>query len=114
MSPLELALEYMRIFFSGAGYERLEALFADDLVFEGPFFTFDSARAYIASLTESPCIDCRYTLVEAFEKGESVNLIYRFHKGDVSTLMSQLFTICDGRIARILLIFDSMVFDDAQ
>ena len=54
MKPLDLALRYMEIFFSGSDLEALRPLFADDLVFEGPFYTFDSAEAYLDALRNDP------------------------------------------------------------
>ncbi len=41
MRPLALALKYMEIFYGGSDIEALRPLFAKDLTFEGPFFTFD-------------------------------------------------------------------------
>ena len=110
MSPLDLAYEYMRIFHSGAGYDALHSIFAEDMTFDGPLYSFNSAANYINSLMESPCVGCRYSMVEAFERENRAVLIYEFSKGDLSTLMTQIFDVLDGEISKIRLVFDSRVF----
>jgi hypothetical protein len=110
MSPKQLAESYLEIFCSGKGLERLLDILADDLVFEGPFTKTASASEYVDSLIADPPVDCTYRIEKSFEKGEWVNLIYEFSKPGVTTLMSQLFEIRDGRIRRVLLIFDTAKF----
>lgn len=110
MSPLKIALTYMEIFFSGKNMERLYDILADDLIFEGPFYQFHSAQEYIDSLVSAPPIDCEYKLLKSFANGNSVNLLYTFSKPGISTPMSQWFEICDGKISKILLIFDTGKF----
>lgn len=100
----------MDIFYSGKDPVQLYGILADDLRFQGPFFHFSSARAYIGRLKADPPVGCACELLHAFQDGEKVNLIYRFRKGDVNTLMSQLFECGHGRIRRILLIFDGNAF----
>lgn len=110
MSPLDLALQYMEIVYSGRDLARLNRILSADLIFEGPFFRADTAREYIDSLLADPPDAFEYEILHAFESGGSANLIYEFSKPGVLTPMSQLFDIVDGRIARILLIFDSDAF----
>ena len=110
MSNLELALRYINIFFSGGDFDDLAEIFSEDLVFEGPFFRSDSSLAYIDSLKKDPPTGCEYRLIRAFEGAGSVNLIYEFLKGEIRTPMSQLFEFNDGKISRILLIFDTAAF----
>ena len=110
MTPLDVALQYMDIFYSGRELERLYAIMADGLRFEGPFFRFDSAHDYVASLLSDPPVGCEYQLLHAFEKGPLVNLIYEFSKPNIRTTMSQLFEVRDGKITSVRLIFDSGAF----
>lgn len=110
MAPLDAALKYMDIFYSGRELARLYEIMADELKFEGPFFHFDSARNYIESLRSDPPLGCEYKILHAFENGQTVNLIYQFSKPNISTPMSQLFKVRDGKITEVLLIFDTGQF----
>jgi hypothetical protein len=110
MTNLEIALKYMDIFYSGKEFDELAEIFFDNLVFEGPLFRFDSASDYIESLKSDPPVSCEYRLIRVFESTGSVNLIYEFIKGEIRTPMSQLFEFENGRISRILLVFDTARF----
>lgn len=110
MTPLELALGYMDIFFSGEDLDRLEAILDTGCQFRGPFYQFDSAQEYIASLKADPPVDCNYKIIHSFEQNNVVNLIYYFSKPDFSTMMSQLFQVLDNKITSMVLIFDSAAF----
>lgn len=90
--------------------DELEEIVAEDLRFRGPFFSFDSAKAYIDSLKKSPPEGFNYSLLKAYEDGSSACLVYEFTKPGVSTPMSQVFEVADGRIQKILLIFDTRPF----
>lgn len=111
MSPLDVALRYMEIFFSGRNLERLHEILGDPFEFTGPLYRFDSARAYVESLQADPPEGFAYRLLQTFADGGRVNLIYQFSKPGVETVMSQFFQIRDGRIARTLLIFDTGPFN---
>ncbi|WP_455208502.1 nuclear transport factor 2 family protein [Kaarinaea lacus] len=110
MSALDLVFRYMEIFFSGMELDRLQDILHDDLKFRGPLYQFNSAREYIASLQADPPFDCSYKIVHAFEKENAVNLLYNFSKPGISTIVSQLFEVRDGKIINIVLIFDSVAF----
>ena len=110
MTPLDIALRYMDIFYSGQELERLDAIMADEMCFEGPFFRFDSAHDYITSLLSDPPVGCEYQLLHTFEKGPMVNLIYEFSKPSIHTIMSQLFEVQEEKITSVRLIFDSGAF----
>ncbi|MCG8436220.1 MAG: hypothetical protein MJA83_19550 [Gammaproteobacteria bacterium] len=108
--PLVVALKYMKIFYAGREIESLGAILDKDLVFEGPFYKFNSADEYLRSLQLDPPKNMKYEILHAFEKDSSVCLIYRFSKAEVSTYMAQLFETNLGKIKRIILIFDSAAF----
>ncbi len=107
MTPLQLATEYLDLFCEGSDMEKIRDLLTEDCRFEGPFFQSDSASEYIESLKADPPKECAYDLVRAFEDEGSASIFYRFRKPGVSALMAQLFEIKDGKIDRILLVFDS-------
>lgn len=108
--PLELANQYMQIFYGTQSLGALYDLFADNLLFKGPFFEFDSAIAYIESLRADPPKDCEVRIIKAYEDDDSACLVYEFVKPGVTTLMSQLFEIENGKICKILLVFDTAAF----
>lgn len=110
MKPLDLALEYMDVVFGGKDIERLSNLLADQFSFQGPFFKFDSAVDYINSLKADPPKDFGYTMISTFEDEASACLVYRFSKPGVDTPMVQLFKINNGKISKILLVFDTAPF----
>lgn len=109
MEPVAVARAYLDCFCSG-DIDGLAGLLAEDFRFEGPFASFASAAEYVDALRDDPPAACRWSELHVFADGRCVNLIYRFEKPGVSTPMSQLFAIHDGRIRRILLIFDGRAF----
>ena len=110
MTPLDIALRYMKVFFSGGGIEALRPLLADDFRFEGPFYTYDSADAYIDALKADPPEGFAYTLIDAFEGASSACLIFEFSKPGSRIPMAQLFEIENGSISKVLLLFDTDAF----
>ncbi len=110
MSPLELAHKYMEIFFSGGDIEELGHIFSKDFTFSGPFYEFDSAEAYLDSLRSDPPENFCYELIRSFENESSACLVYQFSKTGISTPMAQMFEVSNGKICKILLIFDTGPF----
>ena len=107
MTNLDIALKYMSILFAGGDLDELSVILSEDLQFEGPLYRFNSASDYINSLQKDPPAGFDYKLIRVFEAAGSVNLIYEFTKGNIRTPMSQLFEFGNGKICRILLIFDT-------
>lgn len=110
MRPLELALTYMEIVFDGKDVAALRSLLAPDCVFKGPFYEFDTAKAYIESLEADPPEGFEYRILEVFESESSACLIYQFSKPGISIPMAQLFEVTEDKISKILLIFDTGAF----
>ena len=110
MSPLNIALKYMEVMFSESDPDQLRPLFGEDFVFEGPFYTFTTAEAYINSLKADPPVAFKYEILKSWEDNHSACLIYQFSKPGISIPMSQWFGIENGKINKILLIFDSSPF----
>jgi hypothetical protein len=108
--PLELAERYMDSFFGRAPLEAMTTLFADDLVFEGPFHQFISAREYMDMLRRDPPENAHYVLEKTYEDENSVCMIYMFSKPGVQTRMVQTFEIAGDKICRIKLVFDTGAF----
>lgn len=110
MSPLDLVLSYMEIVFDGTSVGALCPLLAEDCTFEGPFYQFDTAEAYIQSLEAEPPEGFEYRIIQTFERESSVCLVYHFSKPGISVPMAQVFEISEGKISKILLIFDTGAF----
>ncbi len=112
MNPTKLALQYMDTVFYEKDLDKLRPLLADSFVFEGPFYTFNTAEAYINSLKTDPPAEFKYEILRSWEDEHGACLIYRFAKPGISTLMSQWFEVKAGKITKTLLIFDSGVFNN--
>lgn len=110
VKPLKLARKYMYIFYSGADIDGLRAILAENVTFEGPFFKFDSAEAYLGSLRGDPREGFAYELIHSFEDDSAACLVYRFSKPGVETLMAQMFEVEGDKITKIVLIFDPRAF----
>jgi hypothetical protein len=107
LKPLDLALRYREIFYSGKDPEQLNDILAEDFSFNGPFHTFNTAVDYINSLITDPPGGMTYEIIKTFEDEDSVCIIYQFYKGSVSITMAQLFEVKDNKISSIHLIFDT-------
>lgn len=107
---MDLALQYMEIFFSGENIGEMVHLFSDDFKFRGPFYSFDSAEDYVGSLQSDPPEGIEYEIIHSFENDSSACLIYQFMKPGISTPITQVFEIDSGKISKILLIFDTGAF----
>lgn len=101
----------MDIFFGDGPIDSLADILSENFTFKGPFYTFDSAEAYLESLKTDPPEGMTYNLIESYENDNSACLIYLFTKQNVSTVMSQTFKVASGKIADILLVFDSADFN---
>lgn len=110
MKPLDTALKYMDILYSGKDIEMLRNILSEELIFKGPFFEFDTAEDYINSLKSDPPIGFKYELLYTFEESSVVCLIYQFSKPGIQTPMTQLFEFREDKICKTLLIFDTSQF----
>jgi hypothetical protein len=110
MEPLDLALNYMEIFYSDSDIEALGQILAKNLSFEGPFFQFDSAEDYLNSLRGDSREGLAYELIKSFADEASACLIYQFSKPGISMPMAQMFETDGDKIGKIVLIFDTGAF----
>ncbi len=110
MKPLKLAHKFMEIFFSGENMWRLRPLLADDFSFSGPLYQFDSPDAYIKSLETDPPKGFKYEIIRSYDDESSACLLYQFTKPGVCTRMAQMFEVREGKINRIILVFDTGAF----
>jgi hypothetical protein len=110
MTPLDLALKYMEIFFTGSDFEEFNHILTQDFQFQGPFYQFDSALSYINALKYDPPKACEYQIIKSYENDSSACLVFQFSKPGILVKMAQTFEIRDGKISQTLLIFDTKEF----
>ena len=110
MDAITLAREFLRIFYGDGDLEELNSILAEDLEFSGPFIQTKTAEAYMAALRKSPPQEMDYDILYEFESNCSACVIYRFSKPGVDVSMAQIFEAIDGKISKIILIFDSSKF----
>jgi len=108
--PIELAQKYIDTFCGLQPLESMEAIFAENLIFEGPFQRTTTANAYLESLRKNPPTGVSIDMEEIFEKENSVCFIYQFSKPGVKTRMVQSFEVNDEKISKIILVFDAKAF----
>jgi len=111
MKPLDLALQYMDIFFNSHNMEELTSLLSQDFSFQGPLYEFNSPQSYIESLKTDPPLGFEYKIIRSFESSSSAGLFCLFSKPGIQVPMAQLFEIRNHKISRILLIFDNKAFN---
>ena len=111
MTPLELANIYMDAVYKTGDFDNLKEVLADDFIFRGPLYKFDTANDYIEAMQTAPPKGFEYSLLNSYENNSSACLIYEFSKPGVSTIMTQTFEIDNGKIKSILLIFDTAAFE---
>ena len=110
MNKRSIIKKYFEILFSNNNLDELSTIFSKNLKFRGPFYQFNSAKAYIESLKANPPTDFKYQIIDIFEKENKVAVFYIFSKGDIKTPMAQFFELEENLIVSILLIFDTSVF----
>ncbi len=109
MNNREMAETYLKCF-CGGDIEGLEPLLGDDLRFKGPLHEFGSRSAYLRSLADDPPGRCSYRILSITESLDSVSIYYDYAKDSGALTVAQLFTFTNGKIGKILLVFDGRGF----
>ena len=100
----------MEVFYGEEPIESLDGLFSEEFSFKGPFHEFNTSAEYIESLKLDPPVGLEYRIIEAYENEKSACLVYQFSKPGLSTIMSQIFEVSNGKISKIILVFDTGAF----
>lgn len=100
--------------FKTGNLEELRNILSDDLQFRGPYVNFNSADDYMNSLRKDPPENFEYEMIKNFTDKTSACLIYQFSKPTISTTMIQTFETTQGKICRILLVFDTSAFQQPK
>lgn len=109
-STADLALDFVRAFCAG-DFRTLQSLLAGDVHISGPLGEFASSAAYLDNLALDPAVRCGYTILSITEGNDCASVFWRYGKPGQPLLIGQLFRICNGRIADILLVFDTKNFE---
>ncbi len=112
MKPLDLAHQFLNLFYSGqpSDLNRLDNILAEDLVFDGPLNSYSTSADYIQDLHASPPVGMSFDVVNQFESDDTACVVYTFRKETIETTMVQIFKTSDGLIVSIRLIFDASLF----
>lgn len=109
MSRRDLSLEFLDAFCNGE-IDRLEALLAEDLRFEGPLLQSNHRAAYLERLHADPPGEASYEIRDLIESHESVALLYDYRTKSGTTLIAQWNRFRGRRISEIVLVFDARRF----
>ena len=106
MTNQTTAFAYLAAFCAG-DVAGVEATLAEPFSLKGPLFSFNSKQAYLASLRRDPPQATRFELIEMFESGDAVAVFYDYIKPHARNTIAQLFRFRGGKIAEVMLVFDS-------
>jgi hypothetical protein len=108
MKPTELAKIYMMSFFGKKPLKEMQSILAEDLIFTGTFYKYNTAEDYIQSLKENmPTDEIAYEILQEYENENSCCLVYQTRKQGLEETMAQLFEVNENKITRIRLILDA-------
>ena len=110
MTPLELAKQYLNLSYSGSKLDKLREILDADCRFEGPFYNYATSLEYIDALKHDPPVGMKISILHEYENDDSACVVYQFVKGDIDTLMTQLFVTRQDKIQSIRLNFDTAPF----
>ncbi|WP_038025675.1 nuclear transport factor 2 family protein [Synechococcus sp. PCC 7336] len=106
MNNRDLVLQYLEYFCSG-DIEGLESVLHPELKLAGPLFTFSSRHSYLESLRGGLESNTNVEMIDICESEEAIAVFYLYKKQSGNNIIAQLFRFNVGRIAEILLVFDS-------
>lgn len=106
MNPTKLATTYLNAFFGETPLEDIRDILSDDLQFTGPFYKYETADDYLASLKETlPEGVVNYEILKEIEKGNTCCIVYKPEQDQ--EISAQLFEVVDNKITRIRFLADA-------
>ena len=106
MTAKEISLAFIKRFCE-SDVQGLAPLLAEKLEFHGPFLQCDSRDEYLSHLSVDQLAQCEFKIHDIIEEGREVCVLYEYLKRDSSILIAQFFTIENGLISRLRLVFDT-------
>jgi ketosteroid isomerase-like protein len=112
MSNVEIVRDYFRRFFSGtARHSEVRSLLADDFVLRDPLMSADSAGEYVDQLKAlGDEMELRAEVRHVVGEGEMVAALVDFVGPAGPLTYAQWFTLRDGKIARLEVVYDPRPF----
>lgn len=112
MKSIDLAMKYMEIVYETGDFKKLRNFLADDLIFEGPFNSYNNVDDSISDMQLNPPEKFTYKILNQYSDRSSACLIYKFSKPGITTTMAQTFEVnSKNKIKNILLVFDTQPFN---
>jgi limonene-1,2-epoxide hydrolase len=110
-NPTLVVDDFMRAVREGRLPEA-RARLADDLVFQGPFDSFDDPESYLTALRRLQPIIKGVRIEKVFQDGEDVCVLYTMETNTVigSALICEWFKVLGDRICSIRAVFDARPF----
>lgn len=108
----ELVKKYFETFFSGpVKHSRVRSWLTDDFSFKGPLMSAENADDYVGQLTAmGDELDLRADLRRLVVQGDTVAVLVDFQSPAGAIAYAQWFTIRDGKIAHLEVIYDPRPF----
>jgi SnoaL-like domain len=97
----------------GGDFDRVSALVAEDLVFEGPLSSASSREELLALSEPLRPLLHGHTLHSLVAEGERAIAVYDLHIGEAAVTMSDMLTIRDGVVVADRVVFDTAAFSAA-
>ena len=110
MNKQEMALTFIERFCKG-DIDGIEPLLAPDMKFRGPFYAFNSAQEYLASLRNDPPVRSGFEILSITESVDSLAVFYDYIKPVGVIRIAQLFRFKNRCISEMMLVFDGRRFD---
>ncbi|MBD3383724.1 hypothetical protein GF407_02255 [candidate division KSB1 bacterium] len=114
MTNSEIIQTYFKTFFNGrAKHSTVREFLTDDFVFTDPLMTANSADEYIDQLVSmGDEFELYATVRKLVAGGDVVAALVEFSGPDGPMTYSQWFTLRDGKIARLEVVYDPRPFLD--
>ena len=106
MTAKEISLAFIERF-CVCDVPGLALLLAENLEFHGPFLKCNSREEYLSHLYDDRPVQGEFKIHELIEEGKKVCVLYEYLKPDFPILIAQFFTIENGLISRLRLVFDT-------
>ena len=116
MTNTEIVRDYFRRFFSGkARHSDVRQLLTDDFKFSDPMMSANSADEYVGQLKSfGDVLDMRVDVKQVAGEGDIVAALVDFHGPAGKMAYSQWFTLRNGKISALQVIYDPRPFLQGQ
>lgn len=112
MTNIEIVRNYLKSFFSGkVRHTEVRRLLTDDFEFRGPMMSAQSADEYVGQLEAmGDEMELYADVREIIGQGDRVAALVDFQGPSGNMVYSQWFTLREGKIARLEVVYDPRPF----